>query len=486
MNFANNLLRGVAAALLALSLGVAASCATAGKGRKLPPPTKVRAADFTFEPIEFQAPKPQIRTLSNGIKVYLLEDHELPTLSVRVIFPNGALNVPLELTGLDSMLSSVWRNSGSTRFPKDQLNEELEFLAASIETDVGNRDTDVTMRCLSKDWTKVMDMMHDLILQPNFGDEEIELARMSQLENIRRRNDRPNGILMRVLRQRFYGEGSVLAAESTTASVNGLHRHDLVDFHRRIIGPKSTVITAVGSFHTPDMMRELEARFGRLSNPQQEEAILPKPIDFVTPGVYVVNKPLSQTSLSMTQLGLPRHHPDHFAVQVMNEIFGSGGFNSRLMQEARSNRGLTYGISGYLTMDDYNGRFLLSTSTKNSSVREIVDVSIGVMRRMMDEPITQQELEQAKNTLLNSYVFSFASSGQIVNTRVSNDRNGYPEDWIEQYVPGISKVTIEDVQRVARENLRPDNLIIVLVGPEDDIRKQLVGYAEPLSVQLTD
>lgn len=430
--------------------------------------------DIPVKEIVFKPRNPEIRKLSNGITVYMLEDHELPLISSTVMFPNGSLSVPRELTGMDNLLSSAWSNGGTESMPGELFEEAQEEIAASIGANVGNETSSIFASGLSQDRKRILEMAAELALKPALLEEKIELSRLSQLERIRRQNDNPNAVTRRTYRKLFYGADHPLAWEPTVESVSKPTRDDIVSFYKTIIGAKETRISITGDFKSDEAFAELEKLYGSIDNPNQvvaEFAPTPAPPQ---PGLYVASRAGSQTIVRMGHLGLPRHHPDYFAIQVYNEIFGTGGFNSRLTSDIRSTRGLTYGVFGMMTLDGSGGEFMISSSTRNNAARELTDAALFQVERMRSEPVTAKELALAKNAIINSYVFRFDNTAGIVRTRMEQDRLGYPEDWIDRYVPGISAVTIEDVQRVAKEHTDSTKLAILLVGPE----AELVGQFE--------
>ncbi|MDX2175378.1 MAG: pitrilysin family protein [Candidatus Sumerlaeia bacterium] len=457
----------ISAACAALAAATLSGCAHLG-GASIPD----RPEKLEFPALVFDAPTAEVTQLSNGIKVYLLADDSLPVFNARILFPNGDNLEPASVTGVGGVLSSAWRNGGSRNWPEEKLNDELEYLAASVETGVGGESTTISVSSLSRDASKVLAIASDLARNPLLPQEKIDLAKSQSLEGIRRRADSPAGLARRGFRQALYGKDSFLAAESSVESINAIDRAAVVDLHARIVGPKDTLIAAWGDFDREVLLRDLEAAFGSLPTARQRVFAYPEPPAPPKPGVYLVAKDTTQTQVRMGHLGLPMHDPDFFNAQVYNEIFGTGGFGSRLMGDIRSTRGLTYGISGALTMSQYNGSYTIGSSTRNATVRELHDAVLTQVERMRTEPVTPEELQQAKRAIANSYIFSFDSAGEIVNRQMLNDRDGYPADWLERYLPAIEAVTAEDIQRLARERTNPEDLVVLLVGPEADIKSQ--------------
>lgn len=474
------------AAAIAAILAFATGCATGGSstGAKSSTAIPSRPEQIAIPPLEFTARKPNIRELSNGIKVYLLEDHELPLFGLTATFPTGSLGIAREKTGLDDILSSAWRQGGTKALPGEAFDVAVEDLAANVDANMGRETSVLTASGLSRDRQRLMQLAFDLLTDPALPEDKIELAKLQRLEAIRRQNDNPAQLTRRAYRKVFFGSDHPLSWEPTVETVSGITRDDLVSAWRTIPGPKDTRIGVTGDFDTAAIMEELEATFGTLKADQQVPTVFPPPPAPPTPGLYILPREVSQAQLRFGHAGLPIHHPDYFPVQVYNEIFGSGGFSSRLMSDIRSTKGLTYGIYGGLSLDRFGGQYSISSSTRTDSARELADAAILQMERMRREPVTAEELLRAKESIINSYVFQFDSPGQIVSRRMEYDRLGYPPDWFDRYVDGIRGVTIEDVLRVAKEHTDSLKLAILAVGPEAKMVEEFRGLREPKIITL--
>jgi predicted Zn-dependent peptidase len=429
-------------------------------------------SEIAIPPLEFTPPEPEIRTLANGVTVYYFRDSTLPLIDFTLYFPYGTMDEPSRVTGIGSILGTVWREGGTATNSGEQISEELEFLSASLEVSVSERTTSLSASGHSKDTDRLLALLADLTLNPLLPEDRLEQSRARALELVRRRLDRPDALASSGLNRAMYGDWHPLGRESTAETIGAITRDDLAAMHRRIVGPSGARLAVVGDFEPEAMQARLESLFGTMRNDGQKQWKEPTETATVTPGWYLIDRDAAQTQIRFGQLGLPRRHPDWFAVQVMNEIFGTGGFNSRLMQEIRSRRGLTYGVGASLSEGDYGGRFILASSTKNESARELVDVAIAEMRRIMAEPVSQAELDAAKKSMTNAWVFSYDDPGQIVTSRLLEDMFRNPPERRTEYLAGIAAVTAEDVQRVARTYLKPDQLVVMLVGPEAALRPQ--------------
>ncbi|MCB2153913.1 insulinase family protein [bacterium] len=429
-------------------------------------------SDIVSPPLEFSPPSPEIRTLSNGMRVYLLPNDELPLINGTLVIPAGELADPKAKKGLGRIVGETMRMGGTTNIPRSELDEELEFLAASVESRVSARTIKINMGALSRDTDRVLDIMADVVMHPAFPEEMITLSKESIKDEIRRRADDPMELAAYEFRQRFYGPENPFAWEPTMESLDSITRNDIVKWHRENVGPKDACIGFSGDFDPDELMQKLEKVYGNWDGSNQIEFKYPEPIKSVNPGVAVINKDLTQTTLRMGHQGVTLHHPDELTIKVYNEIFGLGGFSSRLMQEVRSNRGLAYSVGGALFDGKGGGIYIALTQTKNETARLAFDVMVDVMESMREAPVTEEELQRAKDSLRNSFVFQFDNVHEIVNRQMDLDMDDYPADYLETYLDRLDAVTAADVQRVAQELTHPDQMLTVLVGPADELESE--------------
>ena len=465
MRATNRLFKGIMAIAIVLGVTLAAACSSIPN----------RPSDIKTPPLEFSPPKPEMRTLSNGIQVYLLPNDELPLISGTLLIPAGELADPKEKKGLGRIAGETMRMGGTKSAPARDLDEELEFLAASAESRVNARTIRISMSALSKDTDRVLGIMADVVMNPAFPQGMIDLSKARIEDEIRRRQDDPMELARYEFRQRFYGADNPFAWDPTEESLASITRDDVVRWHQSYVGPKDARIGFSGDFDPGELMTKLEKAFGSWDGSQQVEFHYPAPIETVEPGVTIIDKDLTQATLRMGHEGVELHHPDELAIKIYNEIFGVGGFNSRLMKEVRSDRGLAYSVGGALVEGKGGGIYIALTQTKNASARQAYDVMRDVMRSMFDRPVTEEELQRAKDSLRNSFVFDFDNVHQIVTRQMELDMDDYPADYLETYLDRLDAVTTDDVLRVAQDLTHPDRLLTVVVGPAKELEPDFEG-----------
>ena len=434
----------------------------------------------------FSMPQPKRIPLGNGMIIFLQEDKELPLVRGRATIRGGARDVPAAKAGMAGIYGQAWRTGGTTKQSGDELDQYLEARAALVETGADTDSTNVSLNVLKQDLDAVFPIWLDLLRNPAFRQDKIDLAKTQANTGISRRNDEPGGILSRESTRLGYGPSSPYARQAEYATIASITREDLLGFHKRTVHPNNIIISFIGDFDSAAMERRLRQAFE--SWPRGPQVAKPDPaITAAKPGVYFVSKEdVTQANIAMVHGGTERNNPDYPALQVMNEVF-SGGFSGRLMQALRSQRGLTYGVGGSVGAPwDYPGLFRVTMATKSETTLEAIDALRGEVRRLVNDPITETELSLAKESILNAYVFTMDTKEKALQQRVLLEFYGFPPDYFTRYPSLIEKVTAADVQRVARKYVQPDNLSILVVGNQAKFEKPLstLGTVTPIDITI--
>ena len=437
---------------------------------------------------KFSMPQPKRIELSNGMVIFLQEDHELPLIRGGASIRGGGRDIPADKAGLLGILTSAWRTGGTTTKTGDELDQMLESRAARVETGGDEDSTNVSMDILKGDLDFVFPIWLDLLRNPAFRQDKIDLAKTQANTGISRRNDEPGGILGREATKLGYGANSPYAQQPEYSTIAAITRDDLLAFHKRFLHPNNMILSFIGDFDTAKMEKKLRDTFN--SWPKGTQA--PKAVTTMNPakpGLYFVAKDdVTQANIAMVHPGITRDNPDFYALAVMNEIF-SGSFAGRLMQRLRSERGLTYGVSGGVGANwDYPGLFRVSMSTKSSTALESVEALRNEVKRLTTDPVTAEELTQAKDSILNAYVFTMDTRGKALNQRVLLEFYGFPADYFIKYPQMIQQVTAADVERVAKKYVNPDQLAVLVVGKEKDFEKPLstLGSVTPIDITIPE
>jgi len=422
---------------------------------------------------KFAMPQPKRIQLANGMVIFLQEDHELPLIRGRALIRGGARNVPAAKAGLMGIYSGAWRTGGTAKQSGDELDLFLESRAAFVESGSDTDSTSVSMNVLAGDFDTVFPIWLELLRNPAFRQEKIDLAKTQANTAISRRNDEPGGIIGREASKLGYGTDSPYARQSEYATIASITRDDLLDFHKRTVHPNNIILSFIGDFDSAKLEKKLRDTFSSWkSGPQVAK---PDPTaNPAKPGVYFIAKDdVTQANIAMVHAGTQRDNPDYPALVVMNEIF-SGGFSGRLMQTLRSQRGLTYGVGASVGAPwDYPGLFRAQMATKSETTLEAIDALRGEIRRLVNDPVTDAELSLAKESILNAYVFTMDTREKALGQRVLLEYYGFPADYFEKYPTLLEKVTTADVERVAKKYVHPDSLAVLVVGKESAFEKPL-------------
>jgi zinc protease len=437
---------------------------------------------------EIQVPPIQSMVLNSQMNVFLMEDHQLPLVKMYFIIRTGTVFDPKEMVGLASLTLDQIRSGGIPGLDGDALDEKLDNMGASINAGCSETFAWVGATCLAEDAPEILDLLYKMLRQPQFAADKLDLAKTQLRSAISRRNDDPGAIADREFRKVVYGAESPYARQMEYAHLDRITRDDLVYFHERFFRPQFISLGVWGDFDTAKMTDHVTRTFGEWPGDTTPGPLFPKVDASTDAGVYLVPRQnVNQSEIRLGHLGIEMNNPDYFAVEVMNQIFGTSSFLSRLMKEVRTNRGLTYGISGGIYSEmKYPGMFEVDTFTKSASTVEAVQVIVDEINRMRDTMVAEEELETARSAYLNSFVFNFASTYNVLTRIMTLNYYGFPEDFLEKTREEIAAVSREAVHRVARTYLHPDQLKILVVGkPEDFGETSLDTFGTVQEVDVT-
>jgi zinc protease len=455
----------------------------AALAQTVPPPSW---KDLKFPPLkEIQIPKIDETTLPNGMKVYLLENHELPLVRATALVRTGNLFDPADKVGLATVTGEVIRSGGTSTKTGDQIDEQLENIAASVESSIDESFGRVSFSTLKERTDEVLAVFHDVLTDPAFRDNKIELVKSQLRGGISRRNDDAQGIAQREFTDMAYGKNTPYGWQIEYATLDNIKRADIVNFYKRYYFPGNIILAVQGDFSTAEMKAKIQKLFGSWNYQQPPVPPFPKVQSNPTPGVYLASKTdVTQTNFVMGQLGGTLKDKDYPALEVMGDILG-GGFQSRLFQRIRTQLGYAYGVSAAWGAGfDHPGLFEIAGSTKSASTVDTLKEISKEVQRIRTTEVTADELESAKQTVLNGFVFNFDTSSKTLNRLLTYRYYGYPDDFIFQYQKAVSTVTRADILRVAREYVDPAKFIIVAAGNPKDFGTPLSALG--LSVNNLD
>ena len=484
----------LAALPLAILLAAPGPIAAAPPDAPAVPPAQAPAdapADpraLAYGPLSISFPKPEKLFLPNGLLVYLFEDHELPLVDVTIDFKAGSIFDPQEKAGLAALAATLMRTGGTATMTPGAVDEALEFMAAQISLYASADMLGGSVSAVKDRFPEALRIFASLLRAPRFDAGRLEVEKAREIEEIRRRFDEPDDVAEINFRKLVYGARSPWARLSSVESIGRIGREDLGEWQRRYVRPNNAVMGVAGDFDAGRMKALIEETFRGWSNAKITPPPVPKVKDDVPFGVHLIARPLSQTHVEIGHLGVGRFHPDKFAIKILNFILGEGGFTSRLVKEVRSTRGLAYSIGGGIGLDSDRGLFQISGSTKTGSTVEAIDLVRRILRQLRDQGPTEQEVKEAKEASINSFVFSVDGTTPYMRAFLYYDFYGYPAGYLQTYRDNLAKVTREQVLQAARRHLDPDRLVILVVGDDQGFEKPLasLGLGEPRALRLDE
>jgi len=444
--------RGVVA-LLALAL--AATCATAG-------------------PTPLQLPPVKKTTLGNGLVVLVMPTHRVPIVDFRLVTRAGSVNDPPGKEGLASLTAALLTQGAGKRGAR-QLAEDIAFVGAQLEADAAAEQLIVTCDVLTKDFATGLELFHDVIVAPTFPAAEFARKKAERLGDLASEKDDPSTVANNELGP-FLLQHSPLAhpVDGWEKSVTAIVRGDVVAFHRKYVTPGNSMLAVVGDVDPDQVIAALERAFGDWKGAAAAAASYDTP-PVKGREVLIVNKPeVTQTQIRLATIGVPRNSPDYFPIVVANTILG-GGFTSRLVNEVRVVQGLTYGIGSQWSMFRNAGTYEITTFTRNETLRKCVDASLGVVRKLVEQGPSDEELAKAKRYLTGQFPLGLQASDALAAQLLNIQFYGLDPRYLETYAGNVNAVTMADVRRVLKERFALDDLRILVVSDPKTAKPALEG-----------
>jgi zinc protease len=377
------------------------------------------------------------------------------------------LNEPKEKAGLANLTAELLMEGTKHRKSTD-VSEEVEFLGASLDTSVSSDYTTVTLSVLKRDINKGFELFSDILLNPVFTQQEIERKKDLIKGSLKQREEDPSFVAERTFRTEVFGEHSYgRLKEGSGETIDNIKREDLIKFFSDYFLPNNSILSIAGNL-TGEELNALVERY--LDNWTRADLplMVPKVFDEKnTTRVKKIDKDLTQANIILGHIGISRNDPDYYAVSVMNYIFGGGGFSSRLMQSIRDKMGLAYDVNSFFSLNKEKGMFQIEVQTKNESAGLVISEIVKQMARIRKERVSDEELSDAKSYLTGSFMRRLDTNRKIADFLAFVEFYNLGLDYIDKYPAYINSVTKEDVLRVARKYLNPENYVLVVVANQE-------------------
>ncbi|HVO27269.1 MAG TPA: pitrilysin family protein [Candidatus Margulisiibacteriota bacterium] len=411
------------------------------------------------------------------MRLIVSEQHALPMVVVQVLVDAGARRDPAGKEGVASLTADLLTEGTRSR-TASQIKEAVDFIGAGFDT---SADTDFAMMSLTvlrNDLETGLGLLTDVLLHPTFPEAEVVRRREAALATIKANEDNPGSVAQRAFVEAvFRGEPYGHVAIGTAVSVQRLTRADVEAFYKQHYRPDGTIIVVAGDVTAADIEQRLQRALAEWQTRQAEPFQYP-PVKAAHPETVSIDKPITQANVLLGHRGVARDNPDYYALTVMNFILGGGGFTSRLLDNIRTKAGLAYSVASYFVAGKSPGSFQVSLQTKNESATDAIARSCAELERIRNEPVSDEELADAKLYLTGSFPLKLDSTAKIASFLAQVEFFNLGADYADTYVQRINAVTKEDVLRVARQYLHPDELELVVVANLDQAK---VSGAAPCS-----
>jgi zinc protease len=451
----------------------------------------VRPEQLPPRPLLKVAPPALVRkTLPNGLRLIFYEDHTVPLIHVQALVKAGGIYDPSGKVGLAKLTAASLSACGTKSHPSAALHETLESLAADLSSSCDSEFTTITLDLLSKDLERGLPLFSSVVMQPAFESEMVEVERSKLLETLKRQNEDLLDAAKRELKKRLYGDRSEWARTPTLKGVQGITKEDLAAFHARYFKPGAAILAVSGDFSPEQMVKRIEGLFGAWP----KEAVLYPSIAPVTdktpPQVVIFDRPdLAQVEIFCGELTGRRFeggklNPDRYPLAVLSHMIGGAGFNSILMREIRSNRGLAYRVGSLYTFGTDRGVFGVYGDTGVESASQVVELMREVLAQAAKAPPQEKDIALIKDNLINQFAFEFDPTPKIVDKAATMEMQGFPEDYLTTYCDKLRAVAAVDLQETAKKYIHPASQTLVVIGPAKSLQEPLAKFGtvvvEPL------
>jgi zinc protease len=413
----------------------------------------------------FHFPKAETRTLSNGLRVFVVPDHRQPSVAIRLVLMSaGAIHDPANMPGIASMTADMLTQGTKTRSAQ-QFAQAIDFVGGQISATASDDATYATATIVSRDLDLGVDLLSDAVLHPAFSPDELERQRQQALSGLRVEYSDPNYMASAAFARVVYGASPYgMPSDGTPQTVTKITRDDLVKFHDSSYAPNDALLAFAGDV-TPEQAFALAQKyFGTWEKKDltAEEPVAPPQ----TQGLHfiVIDKPDAvQTQIRAGSIGIPRNSPDYIPLLVTNRIFG-GGFNSRLNTEVRVKKGLTYGASSAFDASRFAGDFVADTFSRTEKTVDATKLVVDLIAQMSSGDVQPQELKFAQDYLSGVYPIQSETAAQVATRILTVAEYGLPQDYNDTYQQKILNVMDDQVKQMAQKYFSGQNLDVVLVG----------------------
>jgi zinc protease len=436
---------------------------------------------------DYKLPAYEKFKLKNDLTVYLMEQHEVPVMSVSVILPAGAI-YDGDKAGLAALTASGLKY-GTANYPKSKLDEELDFMGASVNTFASKESAGLSAKFAVKDKNKVLDIIKELLTVPVFDATEFAKEKKRLLVNLEQAKESPRAVIGAYFDRFVYGDhvyGNIMSGTINTVST--ITVDDLKKFYKENYIPNGAAIAITGDFNTKEMMAQVTQLFsGWEKGKQSQSGLAAQPVAPLKGNrVLLINKDdAKETTFYIGGQGISRNNPDFVAIDVVNTLFG-GRFTSMLNDELRVNTGLTYGASSRFAPLKNAGTFAISTFTAKKTTEQAIDKALEVLKKLHDQGIDEKSLASARNYVKGQFPPRYETSGQLAGLLTQMFWYNFDESFINNFQKNVDGLTLDKTKEIIAKYFPKDRLQFVVVGRSADIKKIAEKYGPVSEVNIKD
>lgn len=426
------------------------------------------------ELLKITLPKPKTYTLPNGLRIFVLEDHRLPTFTCSLSLKAGTLFEPKP--GVAEVTATML-NEGTKGKSALQFATLIEDLGANLNARAGSERATLSVSGLSENSDKLIDLLAETLLSPAFPEERLSRIKFRSGAQTAQRNTNANALASRLLSQTLYGETPYARTDAARQQIAAVTREDIVAFHDKFYQPNGAILAISGDVNANAIVSKITKAFADWKSGSTPPALPPadfKPKEATR--IYLVDRPNSaQTVLLFGNIAISRTSPDYIPLVVANRILG-GGSSGRLFQNLREDKGYTYGAYSSLSTPKWAGTWGASASVRTPVTEAAVGEFFKEFARLQNEPVTADELERAKRSIIGSFARTLENSAGVLSSTLDLVENGLPLDYWDTYPAKVQAVTVADVQRVAKQYLGTNRIQLFAVGERSQIEEGLKKY----------
>jgi zinc protease len=477
--------RFIAAALLATTFGIAAPATFAQGGMQNPATQSTKGAEIkgkapvNKEILKVKLPRAEEATLKNGLRVVVLANDKIPTFTMQMVVLSGGLSDKPDFRGLASFTATLLREGTAKRTSKD-IAEQIDSLGATLGSNSGfaSLTSTVTSAGLVENFDRTLDIFADVVRNPSFPKEEVDKYKARVIAQLQQQRGIPQFLAAEQFSRAIYGDHPASLIAPPAESIKKLTSKDLADFHATYYRPNNAILAIVGDVTLKDVLPKIEKAFGDWPKADVPATNIPAAPPPSASKIVLIDRPGSvQTVLTLGNLGIERTSPDYFSLLLADRVLG-GGPAARLFLNLREDKGYTYGAYSNFSGSKFRGTWSSSSEVRTDVTEGAMKEFMYELKRLRDEPVTAEELENAKRAIVGSFALSLEQPQALLQNVITQKLYNLPADYWDTYPQRVAAVTEVDIQNVARKYIDLDHLQVIAVGDASKARDVLAKYGK--------